>query len=69
MENQKTMDIEHPIECESPNDQIKVENGFLPNIKYLLLGVMFGIVLFKGEIISWYRIQESSGFILFICTV
>lgn len=28
------------------------------NIKYLLLGMLFGIILVKAEIISWYRIQE-----------
>ena len=28
------------------------------NIKYLLVGVAFGIVFVKGEIISWFRIQE-----------
>jgi uncharacterized membrane protein YedE/YeeE len=28
------------------------------NVKYLLSGVLFGIVLVKAEIISWYRIQE-----------
>jgi uncharacterized protein len=28
------------------------------NIKYLLLGTLFGIVLVKAEIISWFRIQE-----------
>jgi uncharacterized membrane protein YedE/YeeE len=28
------------------------------NIKYLLLGILFGVILVKGEIISWYRIQE-----------
>ncbi len=62
MENQKSLDVEHPIECESPNDQIKVEYGFLANVKYLLLGIMFGIVLVKSEIISWYRIQEMFRF-------
>ncbi|MBL7900835.1 MAG: YeeE/YedE family protein [Bacteroidia bacterium] len=25
---------------------------------YLLAGILFGIILVKGEIISWYRIQE-----------
>jgi uncharacterized protein len=29
---------------------------------YLLLGVLFGIVLVKGEVISWYRIQEMFRF-------
>jgi uncharacterized protein len=62
VENQKSPDVEHPIECESPNDQIKVENGFLANVKYLVLGIMFGIVLVKSEIISWYRIQEMFRF-------
>jgi len=27
-------------------------------IKYLLTGILFGIILTKGEVISWYRIQE-----------
>ncbi len=49
--------IQHPIECEAPNDQIKKESLF-SNIKYLVLGVLFGIVFVKAEIISWFRIQE-----------
>lgn len=28
------------------------------NIKYLLLGMAFGIILVKSEVISWFRIQE-----------
>lgn len=28
------------------------------NLKYLILGVLFGIVFVKAEIVSWYRIQE-----------
>ena len=28
------------------------------NIKYLVVGVAFGIILVKAEIISWFRIQE-----------
>ncbi len=28
------------------------------NLKYLLVGIAFGIVFVKAEIISWYRIQE-----------
>jgi uncharacterized protein len=28
------------------------------NIKYLVVGVFFGIVFVKAEIISWFRIQE-----------
>mgnify|MGYP000436107236 CR=1 FL=1 len=49
--------IEHPMECEAPNDQINKESQF-SNLKYLILGVLFGIVFVKAEIISWFRIQE-----------
>ncbi len=46
-----------PIECEAPNLQIQKESNF-SQIKYLVLGVAFGIVFVKAEIISWFRIQE-----------
>ena len=28
------------------------------NIKYLVAGILFGIILVKSEVISWFRIQE-----------
>lgn len=28
------------------------------NFRYLIAGIFFGIVLTKGEVISWFRIQE-----------
>jgi uncharacterized membrane protein YedE/YeeE len=28
------------------------------NIKYLFAGLLFGVVLVKSEVISWFRIQE-----------
>lgn len=28
------------------------------NIKYLIVGILFGIIFVKAEIISWFRIQE-----------
>ncbi|MEO8860012.1 MAG: DUF6691 family protein [Ginsengibacter sp.] len=28
------------------------------NIKYLFVGILFGIILVKSEVISWFRIQE-----------
>jgi uncharacterized protein len=48
----------HPIACEAPNDQVAKEGLLVSNLKYLVLGSLFGIVFVKGEIISWYRIQE-----------
>jgi len=32
------------------------------NIKYLVVGLLFGIVFVKAEIISWFRIQEMFRF-------
>ncbi len=49
--------IEHPMECEAPNNQVANESIF-SNTKYLILGTLFGIVFVKAEIISWFRIQE-----------
>jgi len=31
-------------------------------IKYLLIGIFFGIIMTKSEAISWYRIQEMFRF-------
>ncbi len=39
------------------NNAVKKESIF-SNFKYLVVGVFFGIVFVKAEIISWFRIQE-----------
>jgi len=49
--------VENPMECEAPNEQVENES-VSGNLKYLVLGVLFGIVFVKAEIISWFRIQE-----------
>lgn len=28
------------------------------NLKYLVFGILFGIILIKAEVVSWFRIQE-----------
>jgi hypothetical protein len=43
--------------CDSPNSQVNSENG-LALVKYIIMGILFGIVFVKAEVISWYRIQE-----------
>ncbi len=43
--------------CEAPNNQ-KAHEPFWSNLKYMAVGVVFGIVFVKAEIISWFRIQE-----------
>ena len=34
----------------------------MKNIKFIIFGILFGIVLSKAEIISWYRIYEMFKF-------
>ena len=38
------------------------------NFKYLFFGTVFGIVLTKAEVISWFRIQEMFRLQSFTCT-
>ena len=34
----------------------------MKHLKYLVLGTLFGVVLTKSEVISWFRIQEMFRF-------
>lgn len=34
----------------------------MKNLKYILLGIVFGITFVKTEIVSWFRIQEMFRF-------
>jgi len=36
--------------------------SFSKNVKYLIVGIFFGITFVKTEIISWFRIQEMFRF-------
>lgn len=47
-----------PDECAAGNDQLAPESMVGSNLKYLLVGMFFGVIAVKSEIISWYRIQE-----------
>ncbi|MBL7920488.1 MAG: YeeE/YedE family protein [Bacteroidia bacterium] len=38
------------------------EFSLINNLKFLLVGVFFGIIFVKAEIISWFRIQEMFRF-------
>jgi uncharacterized protein len=39
-----------------------LEHKWYHNIKYLFIGIIFGIIFIKAEIISWFRIQEMFKF-------
>lgn len=34
----------------------------MKNLKYLFCGILFGVILVKAEVVSWYRIQEMFRF-------
>ena len=34
----------------------------MKNIRFILIGILFGIIMTKSEAISWYRIQEMFRF-------
>jgi uncharacterized protein len=38
------------------------KHNLLYYLRFLLLGTLFGVVLTKGEVISWFRIQEMFRF-------
>lgn len=40
------------------SDQVNIKQPFTANLKYMIVGILFGIVFVKAEIISWFRIQE-----------
>lgn len=51
--------IPSPVECK--NESAVTERG-LALVKYVVLGIIFGITFVKAEIISWFRIQEMFHF-------
>src|SRR5687768_6932503 len=44
------------------NRKVDLEKIILSNLKFLIAGFLFGILLIKGEVISWFRIQEMFRF-------
>jgi len=40
----------------------------MKTLKYLITGIAFGIIMFKSEAASWFRIFKCSNLIRSICT-
>lgn len=36
----------------------ELDQPLIHNIKYAIAGILFGIILVKAEVVSWFRIQE-----------
>ena len=43
-------------------NESRLEHKWYHNLKYLLTGLVFGVVFVKAEIVSWFRIQEMFRF-------
>jgi uncharacterized protein len=43
-------------------NESELKHPWWHNLKYLLAGILFGIILVKAEVISWFRIQEMFRF-------
>ncbi len=43
-------------------NQSEVQKPWYSNIKFAVVGMVFGIVFVKAEIVSWFRIQEMFRF-------
>lgn len=39
-------------------NESKLEHKWFHHLKYVIIGILFGIIFVKAEIISWFRIQE-----------
>ena len=56
MINQPQQDIRHQDAICTNESELKHKWWF--NLKYLVVGLVFGVIFVKAEIISWFRIQE-----------
>ncbi|MDX2048997.1 MAG: DUF6691 family protein [Chitinophagaceae bacterium] len=64
MENTITQHaVNNTVAAKTPDDTInRPANIFLVNIKFFIAGIIFGVLLIKGEVVSWFRIQEMFRF-------
>ncbi|HVM87282.1 MAG TPA: DUF6691 family protein [Puia sp.] len=66
----ETAEIKNPAVKETNSDfevrsldalcinESELKHPWYHNIKYFFIGVFFGVILVKAEIVSWFRIQE-----------
>lgn len=56
---QPTTDTDFEVRSPDTTDSgNKLPLKWYSNLKYLVVGIIFGIVFVKAEIVSWFRIQE-----------
>lgn len=56
--NTKIQDKERREQDAMCVNESQLQHQWYHNLKYLIVGILFGIVFVKAEIVSWFRIQE-----------
>lgn len=61
---QPALDTDFEVRAQDTNcmNESKLTRPWYHNIRYLVMGVLFGIIFVKAEVISWFRIQEMFRF-------
>jgi uncharacterized membrane protein YedE/YeeE len=62
MQTLRDTDLEVRTQDTTGMNESPLTHKWYHNIKYLVVGLLFGIVFVKAEIISWFRIQEMFRF-------
>lgn len=62
MNNQEAKDLEkRELDAMCVNESA-LQHKWYHNLKYVLVGLLFGVIFIKAEILSWFRIQEMFRF-------
>ncbi len=59
-ENNTTVNTDFEVRSENAMcvNHSELDKPLLSNLKYAFAGILFGIILVKSEVVSWFRIQE-----------
>ena len=59
---QEEIDYDFEVSTEEVSNQPIKSHSLLYYLRFLAMGTLFGILLVKGEVVSWFRIQEMFRF-------
>lgn len=62
MENKPLTDFDRRAQDAMCVNESQLKHQWFHQLKYVLVGMLFGIILIKAEVISWFRIQEMFRF-------
>lgn len=58
MNNTTNIELEKRSQDAMCVNESQLEHKWYYNLKYLFIGIIFGVLFVKSEVISWFRIQE-----------